>query len=597
MPQDELFQGGKFMVQKGSHAVAVRVQPDGIVHCANNDDRFFFGVQKIVANSDVSEPLPTSDIPELHLTKKVHVYRLRRGASPVLPSSEQPVVWPSPLGRDALVGASSSSAGPSVGQPGAARPAPPSPYTEQLGRNIMERPVPSSFELGTPAGASPKRRKLGKGIISSFQGLAAPSPPRSPRGQPPEAVPAATTILARVSELRRGATEAFPNVSADVQTTLTLLKYLVDEAKMTDFKLLSHSKLALLLALRCDDLRAHEYNLFEYEESSGAWLPAEVIVLHNKDILLAAEGVLLKVHVDHADDEPPLEWDWETVGPIMWDALRARIQAAGSDSNALSTFVADAKKAGDYMRRVSCNKPWNCHYIPRLADALSKLVLYFDTDSGMSAMTKLFLRTCSTPLPACRGTAFVDKYIDDSGNEVPRRRENDCYFKAPFKFDVTEADVTKPGWSIRRYDEELDLWIQSMYYNNDAFFSVKLLLWKLAFKGKEAWKMTFECGKGGDGKGREFVFEKALFGHSFGSLDCAVFLDRSEWRRSAQFAWNKRCIRIQEFDSVSRVLADIWKRFVVGEERASRRGAGEGGGAATPPLKRTSLNLHIAYGR
>ena len=76
--------------------------------------------------------------------------------------------------------------------------------------------------------------------------------------------------------------------------------------------------------------------------------------------------------------------------------------------------------------------------------------------------------------------------------------------------------------------------------------------------------MTFECGKGGDGKGREFVFEKALFGHSFGSLDCAVFLDRSEWRRSAQFAWNKRCIRIQEFDSVSRVLAEIRGAIIAG---------------------------------
>eukprot|EP00959_Pyramimonas_sp_CCMP1952_P406669 8523275-Pyramimonas_sp.AAC.1 len=70
----------------------------------------------------------------------------------------------------------------------------------------------------------------------------------------------------------------------------------------------------------------------------------------------------------------------------------------------------------------------------------------------MSAMTKLFLKTCSTPLPACQGTAFVDKYIDEFGNEAPRM---------PFKFDVAEADVTKPGWSISRCDEELDLWIKS----------------------------------------------------------------------------------------------------------------------------------------
>ena len=54
----------------------------------------------------------------------------------------------------------------------------------------------------------------------------------------------------------------------------------------------------------------------------------------------------------------------------------------------------------------------------------------------------------------------------------------------------------------------------------------------MSFNGKDDCKMTFECGKGGDGKGREFVFEKALFGDNFGSLDCGVFLDRAEWRRS-----------------------------------------------------------------
>ena len=50
------------------------------------------------------------------------------------------------------------------------------------------------------------------------------------------------------------------------------------------------------------------------------------------------------------------------------------------------------------------------------------------------------------------------------------------------------------------------------------------------------------------------------------TLDCGVFLDRVEFRISAELAWSKANIRIQEMESRGRFVADVWKRFIVDEE-------------------------------
>ena len=47
---------------------------------------------------------------------------------------------------------------------------------------------------------------------------------------------------------------------------------------------------------------------------------------------------------------------------------------------------------------------------------------------------------------------------------------------------------------------------------------------------------------------------------------CAVFLDRMEFRKSAELAWNKANICIQEMGRGGHFVADVWKRFVVDEE-------------------------------
>eukprot|EP00974_Lingulodinium_polyedra_P059964 5779034-Lingulodinium_polyedra.AAC.1 len=60
----------------------------------------------------------------------------------------------------------------------------------------------------------------------------------------------------------------------------------------------------------------------------------------------------------------------------------------------------------------------------------------------------------------CRGIVFLDVYVGEDGLEFPRARATDCYFHAPFKFHAADADVTRDGWGLKQYDDELGLWVR-----------------------------------------------------------------------------------------------------------------------------------------
>ena len=63
------------------------------------------------------------------------------------------------------------------------------------------------------------------------------------------------------------------------------------------------------------------------------------------------------------------------------------------------------------------------------------------------------------------------------------------------------------------------------------------------------------------------AWNRALFGNpASATWGCAVFLDRMEFRKSAELAWNKANICIQEMGRGGHFVADVWKRFVVDEE-------------------------------
>ena len=102
---------------------------------------------------------------------------------------------------------------------------------------------------------------------------------------------------------------------------------------------------------------------------------------------------------------------------------------------------------------------------------------------------------------------------------------------------------------------------------NEHAFQIKLCFLRAAFSKVCTGKMLLEIGAGGDGKGMEAYLDKNLLGeHQTTTLDCGVFLDPQEFRKSGEFACGKCNVRIQGMDSHGRFIADIWKRFVVDKE-------------------------------
>eukprot|EP00959_Pyramimonas_sp_CCMP1952_P062841 1314115-Pyramimonas_sp.AAC.1 len=147
--------------------------------------------------------------------------------------------------------------------------------------------------------------------------------------------------------------------------------------------------------------------------------------------------------------------------------------------------------------------------------------------------------------------------------------------RVPYQFFWSDDDIAKAGIDVVEWDQRLTVFLQGLYYKNEAVFQLELASLKLAFLRINAAKMNFKIGRGGGGKHMEATLQRNIVGEANAHyLDCGVFYDRSEWRKSGGAAWNKSIVRIQECDANARMVSDIWKRFIVGEELSCRVNCG-----------------------
>ena len=155
----------------------------------------------------------------------------------------------------------------------------------------------------------------------------------------------------------------------------------------------------------------------------------------------------------------------------------------------VTTLIAVAKVQSDHLRINTEGKVWKAHFCARLADVVQKLKRQLTSRAGLRATTVTFLMKCCTPKPMSRGIAFVGKYIDENWEPKNPSRESNCYCRVGYKFEVTEADVTKEGWTLDRYRKSLATILRSWYWQNDEFFRVKLSSYVLAFRhvGNGRW--------------------------------------------------------------------------------------------------------------
>ncbi|CAE6915818.1 unnamed protein product [Symbiodinium sp. CCMP2592] len=270
------------------------------------------------------------------------------------------------------------------------------------------------------------------------------------------------------------------------------------------------------------------------------------------------------MQLDNADEAPP-----DVVLPDVQprDGMKEKVEAylVWSDEN-YSMYQDDVRKLVN-MARFLC-EVWTAKWSRRVAEMIASYRKQWDDDcSTITPLSKLFLVEWDTALPRSQGVCFSDVYLNAKWQVSTKSPANDCYLRIGYPYFYEKTLQNHPGISIQEFRNVLRTFLESVYFDNEHALQLKLCFMKAAFAQVCTSRILFLVGKGGSGKGMDAILDKALFGSEASStLDCGVFLDRSEFRKSAGLSWNKANIRIQEMDEKSRFIADIWKRFVVNEE-------------------------------
>ena len=346
----------------------------------------------------------------------------------------------------------------------------------------------------------------------------------------------------------------------DVRKLVAMAKFIC-EAPMSNYQMSNKQKLALAMLMEPQTWRAHQKQIFHYED--GAWVMVEGLRVKAWHILLALEGLFILVSNDTAD----IEWTWTKVEPYVEDICRKHAECSISQT-LVDHLELVAKSNSDHLRVTTSNKVWTAKWTRRVAEMIAAYRKQWDDDcSTISPLSKLFLVEWDTAMPRSEGVCFSDVYLNATWQMATKSPDNNCYLRIGYPYFYEKTLQSYPGVSIQDFRNVLRTFLESVYFENEHALQLKLCFMKAAFAQVCTSRILFLVGKGGSGKGMDAILDKALFGSEASStLDCGVFLDRAEFRKSAGLSWNKANIRIQEMDEKSRFIADIWKRFVVNEE-------------------------------
>ena len=187
---------------------------------------------------------------------------------------------------------------------------------------------------------------------------------------------------------------------------------------------------------------------------------------------------------------------------------------------------------------------------------LANFRVQWDNDRAHS-ISKLSLVHWDTPLPRSQGVCFTDVYLHGDWSVCPKNPSNNCY-SVPYPYQYESLAASDNGLDIVRYKNQLRLFLESLYYfQNEHVFQIKLSSLHAAVQKVSTSKMLIEIGKGGDGKGMEAYLERGLLGeHHSSTLDCSLFLDRQEFRKSGHFAWKKGYLSCLQLFRVLREVAE-----------------------------------------
>ena len=337
-------------------------------------------------------------------------------------------------------------------------------------------------------------------------------------------------------EYKKWSQDKYPLQQANFRSMMEMSKYLCD-VNAANFMMSNKQKLFLIRLLDGEVWRAHSQQIFHYQ--NGAWSMVSVLSIEVWEIFMALEGLFLKVAEHQEGQERAIGWEWGAVSGIIEGIVLA------DPIHAVKTLIEKAKQSSDPLRKETGNKSWKANWMRRVADMLASFRLQWDA-SKTQVLSKLFLQEWDTPLPKSRGVCFTDIYLDPDWRQATKSPRNDCYNSVPYPFFYESLLSDRPDLNLENHKQQLRVFLESLYFANAHVFQLKLAFLHAAFQRACTSKMIFEVGKGGDGKGMEAYLEMALRGSDqSATLDCGVFLDRQEFRKSGHFAWNKSCLGLR----------------------------------------------------
>ncbi|CAK0811746.1 unnamed protein product, partial [Prorocentrum cordatum] len=366
---------------------------------------------------------------------------------------------------------------------------------------------------------------------SSGGGSAAPGMARP--AEAPEA-PAAVGAVARdpvetAREIMGMVATDFEDLPKDMKILLGLVRYL-SEAPISDCALSNRRRLIMILIVEGDRRRAHSKKCFYC--AGGCWGQVEAFDVKGWGYLAALEGVFTKIGGAGVDDYKRPDWKWSALQGVVGQMLRL----------GAATLAA--------LR-------WKGNWALRAVDMVFTFKAVVGRGATRTPLAVPFLKTRDAPEPRPQGVTFADCYLDSNWDVSPPHPDHNCYMRVLCRFFLSDGDINAAGIDVAKWGEQL---------------SLELAPLKLTFLRVNSAKMNFKIGRGGDGQHAGATLQRNLVGEASAHyLDCSVFYDRSERRKSGGLAaWNKSIVRIQECDANAHMVSDSWKRSIVGEELSRR---------------------------
>ena len=318
---------------------------------------------------------------------------------------------------------------------------------------------------------------------------------------PPDVRPEqAKSLLDVWKNYRTWGSNNYPNLPVHVRTMMELMNCIAS-TNVSNYQMSTKQKLLLIMLVDGEHWRAHDRQMFYYE--NGVWKMKPSLTIEVWDLFLAVEGLLLTVskHFEDQEGDARPAWNWNAIRDVVSDTIQGHVH------DALHFFGNVAKEASDHLRQVTSNKAWKALWLRRCADMLASFRVNWDSNKVQS-LSKLFLLEWDTPLPKSQGVCFRDVYLDADWKPASKSPSNDCYMHVDYAFYIENLLQEYPNINLQQHQEGLRLFLESLYFQNEHIFQVKLCFLHAAFKKACTSKMIFEIGKGGDGKGMEAVLKR-----------------------------------------------------------------------------------------